>query len=363
MSFQPESNDYDTSFMLTGQIDIIDMTSEIPIKMNKVKVASGIEGEGSEVVDVDKLVETVLQDAANTVYHDATISVVTDSNDISQLPDYSDVNDDDDIGMCEDEEDEEMVDLLDYDEVFEMIKLNGAKTFIDQQLREGVTLNELYELFEVELPDSSDAAFLQAHLEDEVNQMALDYDEDDGMDEDGSSCPELSSDDEEASLLSEAEKAAREAKALAILSELRAKGPMGFVDEQEASGASASEFLRSIGYSMPQSLQPLDLHSQWTFVRKFLLKYVYQRQRLPDCETVEDAVRLIAGAKRIMVVTGAGISVSCGIPDFRSEHGLYASIRERFALPEPESMFDIEYFRDDPEPFFMLAKVLICYGL
>jgi hypothetical protein len=346
--------------MVTDQIAIIDTPSEIPIKMNKIKMAVG--DEGGEAVDVDKLVETVLQDAANngqSVYTDATVSVVTDSDDISQLPDYSDVNDDDgDVGMDEGDEDEEMVDLLDYDEVFAMIKLNGARSFIDEQLRGGVTLNELYELFEVGLPDSSDPVFLQAHLEDEVNQMALDYDEEDGMDEDdGSSCPELSSDDDESSLLSEAERAEREAQAMAILTEIREKGPMGFVDEQEALGASASAFLRSIGYSMPQSLQPLDLHSQWTFVRKFLLKYVYQRPRRPDCETVDDAVRLIAGATRIMVVTGAGISVSCGIPDFRSEHGLYASIRERFALPEPECMFDIEYFRDDPEPFFVLAKV------
>lgn len=344
--------------MVTDQNPIINMHIETPIKMNKIKMT----GEEDDVMeDVDKLVETVLQDSG--IGNDTTtISVVTDSN-MSELPDYSDVNDDD---FDEGDEDEEMVDmLLDYDEVFEMIKVNGARSFIDEQVKVGVTLAELYQLFEVETPNSSDADFLKSYLEDEVNQMALEYDEEDGMDEDdedGSSCVALSSDEgEESSLLSEAEKAEKEAKAMAILKEIRAKGPMGFVDEQEALDASASDFLRSIGYSLPQSLSPLDSHSQWTFVRKFLLKYVYQRQRLPNCESVDDAVRLIAGAKNIMVVTGAGISVSCGIPDFRSEHGLYASIRERFDLPEPECMFDIEYFRDDPEPFFMLAKVKVIF--
>ena len=31
---------------------------------------------------------------------------------------------------------------------------------------------------------------------------------------------------------------------------------------------------------------------------------------------------------RILVLTGAGISVSCGIPDFRSEKGVYAMVEE-----------------------------------
>lgn len=38
-------------------------------------------------------------------------------------------------------------------------------------------------------------------------------------------------------------------------------------------------------------------------------------------------VKLLEGRKNIAVLTGAGISVSCGIPDFRSkESGLYATL-------------------------------------
>jgi NAD-dependent histone deacetylase SIR2 len=36
---------------------------------------------------------------------------------------------------------------------------------------------------------------------------------------------------------------------------------------------------------------------------------------------VDDIVELIAKAKGIVVLTGAGISVAAGIPDFRSKRG------------------------------------------
>jgi len=44
----------------------------------------------------------------------------------------------------------------------------------------------------------------------------------------------------------------------------------------------------------------------------------------PDLETtVERLAHLIAGARRIVPFTGAGISTECGIPDFRSPGGLW----------------------------------------
>ncbi|KYQ92793.1 NAD(+)-dependent deacetylase [Tieghemostelium lacteum] len=63
-------------------------------------------------------------------------------------------------------------------------------------------------------------------------------------------------------------------------------------------------------------------------------------------------------AKNIIVMTGAGISVAAGIPDFRTKGtGLYSTLG-KYNLPYPEAIFDIDYFKENPQPFFVLAKEL-----
>lgn len=74
-------------------------------------------------------------------------------------------------------------------------------------------------------------------------------------------------------------------------------------------------------------------------------------------DAVADYIKSPACSK-IVVMTGAGISTAAGIPDFRSKNtGLYANLA-RLNLPYAEAVFDISYFRENPEPFYVLAREL-----
>ncbi|XP_078537408.1 NAD-dependent protein deacetylase sirtuin-3, mitochondrial isoform X1 [Lissotriton helveticus] len=62
--------------------------------------------------------------------------------------------------------------------------------------------------------------------------------------------------------------------------------------------------------------------------------------------------------QRVVVMVGAGISTPSGIPDFRSpESGLYSNL-QRYNLPYPEAIFELNYFLSNPRPFFTLAREL-----
>ncbi|PRP87681.1 hypothetical protein PROFUN_02381 [Planoprotostelium fungivorum] len=74
--------------------------------------------------------------------------------------------------------------------------------------------------------------------------------------------------------------------------------------------------------------------------------------------TIEEVAKGITDGtfKKIIVMTGAGISVAAGIPDFRTPGtGLYYNL-QKYDLPFPEAVFEIRYFQQRPEPFYALAK-------
>ncbi|KAL8825045.1 MAG: hypothetical protein Q9191_004655 [Dirinaria sp. TL-2023a] len=49
-----------------------------------------------------------------------------------------------------------------------------------------------------------------------------------------------------------------------------------------------------------------------------------------DNRQLQNVANILASAKKVVLFTGAGISTNCGIPDFRSEEGLYALIQASY---------------------------------
>jgi NAD-dependent SIR2 family protein deacetylase len=78
----------------------------------------------------------------------------------------------------------------------------------------------------------------------------------------------------------------------------------------------------------------------------------------PEKTTIESiAESLRSNAyKKVLVVSGAGVSVAAGIPDFRSPgSGLYDNLH-KYNLPYPEAIFDVDFYNQNPQPFVTLAK-------
>jgi NAD+-dependent protein deacetylase SIR2 len=65
-------------------------------------------------------------------------------------------------------------------------------------------------------------------------------------------------------------------------------------------------------------------------------------------EALDLLLKALRKRRKIVVVAGAGISVSAGIPDFRSSHGLFRSLRGEHKLKgSGKELFDASVYKDD----------------
>src|SRR3989338_4895138 len=87
-------------------------------------------------------------------------------------------------------------------------------------------------------------------------------------------------------------------------------------------------------------------------------------------QEINQAIEILAEKIRniddhsIVVLTGAGLSTSCGVPDFRTPgKGLFVNgSLEKFNLPDPTAIFDSEYFEENTSPFFELTRDFLTSG-
>ena len=72
---------------------------------------------------------------------------------------------------------------------------------------------------------------------------------------------------------------------------------------------------------------------------------------------IEALKKMIEDSGRIVFLGGAGVSTESGIPDFRSENGIFKAIRE-FGYP-PETLLSRSFFDRHPDIFFKYYRNLL----
>ncbi|KAI0331640.1 SIR2-domain-containing protein [Cubamyces sp. BRFM 1775] len=175
----------------------------------------------------------------------------------------------------------------------------------------------------------------------------------------GESEDEEAVDDEWAAYLQEAQTTWTKQEVKEMMSTLKEKGMAAFITEYVVRRATPiPKLLYAFGVCLCPELRAKQPRTLMYLLRVALSRELESRERLLTYNTIDDVVHLIQASSRILILTGAGISVSCGIPDFRSRNGLYASLQENgeYDLDDPQQMFDIQYFRENPAVFYSFAS-------
>jgi NAD-dependent histone deacetylase SIR2 len=149
-------------------------------------------------------------------------------------------------------------------------------------------------------------------------------------------------------------------EALRFRERLYEVGTSQFVLENITTGkVSARKLCSAFGVAIPTFMENCPDETFYKLLGKAISRELNKRRRLEHYKTIDDAAKLLRERKNIMVITGAGISTSLGIPDFRSKNtGFYSKLLE-MGYQEPEQVFDIHNFDEDPTTFYKLAGDIV----
>lgn len=141
---------------------------------------------------------------------------------------------------------------------------------------------------------------------------------------------------------------------------LRRLGPLELCKQYIDTGIiTVKKLITAFGIKPPAFLNGEPDHAYIPMLSVAFSRELAKRAKLMRYNTVDDAAQLIHNAQNIIVLTGAGISTSLGIPDFRSKHtGLYSKLAH-LGLDDPQEVFEINNFEHDPTIFFSVAKDIL----
>lgn len=150
-----------------------------------------------------------------------------------------------------------------------------------------------------------------------------------------------------------------------------------WLSERETNGATAEQILRVLGLEPGEGDSCMASDAQrWAGLKKLAeeqhaweilasmsrpvkLSEAPPRQAIEVIDGVPEVAHLIAQSSSILVLVGAGISASCGIPTFRDSNGFYDSIAKEYGLDSPEEISDINFFKRCPDPWFKKVKAIV----
>jgi len=137
------------------------------------------------------------------------------------------------------------------------------------------------------------------------------------------------------------------------MEDLRSVPPEEFLNKLVEAGMfeGQEEVLEQLRRLVEMGVHPIDVLSRKVPEEEPL-------ERMLESFDIEGIAQYIAERQccRIVVMCGAGISTSAGIPDFRTPgSGLYDNL-QRYDLPQPEAIFDLEFFKKQPAPFYELCR-------
>lgn len=145
---------------------------------------------------------------------------------------------------------------------------------------------------------------------------------------------------------------------------LRSMGHHKFLDALVHTGPTPDDIIllvKLLGY-VPRVKRmknsQMTLESSIYFLQEAIIKVQKKRARLTDFNSIPQLCAAMNEAKNILVLTGAGISTSLGIPDFRSSKGFYAQMAS-LGLDDPQDVFSMNLFKRDPSVFYSIAHMIL----